>query len=187
MERIVIVDGNDNFIGEEDKDKCHNGNGILHRGFLAMVLNGDGELLLARRSEKKRLWPAFWDGTVASHPATGEDYVKASERRLIQEIGLSTDNIKYLFKFQYHAKYKDVGSENEICAVTLVRGVDTGTIFPNRAEIASVRTITQRALAEDITKNPGAYTPWLILALEHINEQGLIMSDFRDREEALRA
>jgi hypothetical protein len=28
MERIVIVDGNDNFIGEEDKDKCHD---ITHK------------------------------------------------------------------------------------------------------------------------------------------------------------
>jgi isopentenyl-diphosphate delta-isomerase len=186
MEWIVIVDGDDNPIGEEDKDKCHNANGILHRGFLAMVLNGDGELLLARRSQKKRLWPGFWDGTVASHVAAGEGYVEASKRRLVQEIGLSTDNIKYLFKFQYHARYKEAGSESEICAVTLVSGVDTGTIFPNSDEITSVRTITLRALTEEITKNPGAYAPWLILALEHVNEQGLTISDFRNREEALR-
>ena len=186
MEQIVIVDGNDNLIGEEEKDKCHDGDGILHRGFLVMVLNGDGELLLARRSEKKRLWPGFWDGTVASHVAAGEDYVQASKRRLVQEIGLSTDNIKYLFKFQYHARYKDVGAESEICAVTLVNGVDTGTIFPSSDEITSVRTITLQALTEDITKNPGEYTPWLILALGHMNEQGLTMPGFRSRAEALR-
>jgi len=186
MERIVIVDGNDNLIGEEDKDKCHDGDGILHRGFVAMVLSGEGELLLARRSGKKRLWPGFWDGTVASHLAGGEDYVTASKRRLVEEIGLSADDVKYLFKFQYRAKYKDVGAENEICAVTMVDGVDIGTIFPNSAEIVSVRTITQQALTEDMTKNPGAYTPWLILALEHINEQGLIISDFRNRAVALR-
>jgi isopentenyl-diphosphate delta-isomerase len=186
MERIVIVDGNDNPIGEEDKDKCHNGNGILHRGFLAMVLNADGELLLARRSGEKKLWPGFWDGTVASHVVAGEGYIEASKRRLVQEIGLSTDNIKYLFKFQYHARYKDAGSESEICAVTLVNGVDTETIFPNSNEITSVRMITLRALVEEITKDPGAYTPWLILALEHMNEQGFAISDFRNREEALR-
>ncbi len=186
MEQIVIVDGNDNLIGEEEKDRCHDGNGILHRGFLVMVFNGDGELLLARRSEKKRLWPGFWDGTAASHVAAGEDYVQASKRRLVQEIGLSADNIKYLFKFQYHAKYKDVGSENEICAVTLVDGVDTWAIFPDSDEITSVRTVTPQALVEDIKKNPGAYTPWLILALEHMNEQGLTMSDLRNRAEAPR-
>jgi isopentenyl-diphosphate delta-isomerase len=151
-----------------------------------MVLNGDGELLLARRSEKKRLWPGFWDGTVASHVVSGEDYVMASKRRLLQEIGLSTDDIKYLFKFQYQAKYKNIGSENEICSVTMVNGVDAEAIFPSRDEITSVKTITLQALTEDIVKNPGVYTPWLVLALEHINEQGLTLSDSGNRARALR-
>lgn len=39
MEHIVIIDEKDNCIGEEEKEKCHDGNGILHRGFLAMVFN----------------------------------------------------------------------------------------------------------------------------------------------------
>jgi len=50
MEHIIIIDEDDNYIGEEDKEKCHDGNGILHRGFLAMVFNNAGELLLAQRS-----------------------------------------------------------------------------------------------------------------------------------------
>jgi isopentenyl-diphosphate delta-isomerase len=187
MKRIVIVDGDDNIIGEEDKDKCHDGNGILHRGFLAMVLNEDGELLLARRSKKKRLWPGFWDGTVASHLAAGEDYFEASRRRLVEEMGLSTDDIRYLFKFQYHAKYGDAGSENEICAVTLVDGVDTGTIFPRSDEIMSVRTVAPQALMQDLMINPGAYTPWLILALKYMNEQGLSLHGIRERQQALRS
>lgn len=174
MERIVIVDGNDNLIGEEEKEKCHDGDGILHRGFLSMVFNGTGELLLARRSEKKMLWPGFWDGTVASHVWIEEDYVKASKRRLIQEIGLETNNIKYLFKFQYHVKYKNIGSENEICAVTMVDGIDTERIFINNKEISAIKAITPRALMEDIRKNGNKYTPWLILAMEHMKQRRLL-------------
>ena len=151
-----------------------------------MVLNRDGELLLARRSEEKRLWPGFWDGTVASHVAAGEDYFTASKRRLIQEIGLSTDGIKYLFKFQYHARYKDIGSESEICAVTLVGGVDLMTIFPSSDEITSIRGINLLALMEDVVRNPGVYTPWLILTLEHMNEQGLILHGSPNRQQLLR-
>jgi len=112
VEHIVIVDENDNYVGEEEKGKCHDGKGILHRGFLIMVFNKTGELLLARRSNKKRLWPGFWDGTVASHVIEEEDYIQASKRRLLQEIGVSTDKLKYLFKFRYHIGYKDIGSEN---------------------------------------------------------------------------
>ncbi len=86
MENIVVVDDNDNLIGEEEKEKCHNGNGILHRGFLVMVFNRDGELFLTRRSEEKPLWPGYWDGTVASHVWRGEDYVHASRRRLVPSL-----------------------------------------------------------------------------------------------------
>ena len=178
MEQIVIVDGDDNFIGEEEKDKCHDGDGILHRGFLVMVTDGDG-VLLAQRSMKKRLWPGFWDGTIASHVGAGEDYLRASKRRLVQELGLLTDDLEYLFKFRYHAKYGDIGAEREICAVTLVEGVDPGTIFPSSDEIMSLRTVAQEELMEDIRKNPGVYTPWLILAMEHMNERGLTLSGSR--------
>jgi len=37
LEQIIIVDENDNCLGLEEKGKCHEGDGILHRAFLAMV------------------------------------------------------------------------------------------------------------------------------------------------------
>jgi isopentenyl-diphosphate Delta-isomerase len=173
MEHIVIVDENDNLIGEEDKERCHDGNGILHRGFLAMVFNRQGELFLTRRSEGKRLWPGFWDGTVASHVINGEDYVLASKRRLAQEIGLSADSIKYLFKFQYYVRFGKIGSENEICAVTIVDNIDTDKLSINREEISAVKTISMQALMEELTRNKEIYTPWLILAVENMRQRGL--------------
>ncbi len=173
MEHIVIVDEDDNLIGEEDKERCHDGNGILHRGFLSMVFNRRGELLLTRRSEGKRLWPGFWDGTVASHVIAGEDYVRATKRRLGQEIGLSADGIKYLFKFQYYVRYGEIGSENEICAVTIVDNIDTDKLSINREEISTVKTMSLQALMEDLAKNKEMYTPWLILAMENMHQRGL--------------
>jgi isopentenyl-diphosphate delta-isomerase len=173
VEHIVIVDETDNYIGEEEKEKCHDGNGILHRGFLVMVFNSRGELLLCRRSNKKRLWPGFWDGTVASHVINGEDYIQASKRRLFQEIGLSTENIKYLFKFRYHVRYKNIGSENEICGVTMVDDIDTVRMFLNNEEISAIKTIALPMLMEDVNKNKNLYTPWLILAIEYMKKQKL--------------
>ncbi len=174
MEQIVIVDEEDNYIGEEDKEKCHDGDGILHRGFLAMVFNRRGELFLTRRSARKRLWPGFWDGTVASHVRTGEDYEQASKRRLKQEIGLATDQVRYLFKFCYRAGYKGVGAEHEICAVTAVTGIDGGSIIPDGDEISEVRTISPARLIRETRDKRGAYTPWLAIAVERMAEQGLL-------------
>jgi isopentenyl-diphosphate delta-isomerase len=170
MQQIVIVDENDNFIGEEEKEKCHDGSGILHRGFLVMIFNNKGELLLARRSKKKRLWPGFWDGTIASHVVKGEDYVQASKRRLAEEIGLININVKYLFKFRYFVRYKNIGAENEICGVIMVNGIDTGRIFPDSNEISDIKFISTQVLIEDFKKNGNEYTPWLILAMNHMNK-----------------
>lgn len=134
-----------------------------------MVFNAAGELMLTRRSEKKRLWPGFWDGTVASHVLQGENYEQASVRRLAQEIGLITHTIKYLFKFHYKAGYKDIGTEHEICAVTMVNNADLGTILLNDEEISETRSICMQELIEGLETNRNEYTPWLILAVDHMN------------------
>ena len=76
-EFVILVDGNDNPIGKEEKVKCHLPDGKLHRAFTALIFNKDGKLLLTKRSDSKMLWPGDWDGTVASHPREGETYVSS--------------------------------------------------------------------------------------------------------------
>ena len=56
-EFVILVDGNDNPIGKEEKVKCHLPNGKLHRAFTALIYNKDGKLLLTQRSDSKMLWP----------------------------------------------------------------------------------------------------------------------------------
>ena len=112
-EYVILVDQNDNPIGKEDKVKCHLPNGKLHRAFTALIFNGEGKLLLTKRSEGKMLWPNDWDGTVASHPRESETYVSSAERRMPEEIGIAC-KMNYVNRFEYHVPYKDIGSENEI-------------------------------------------------------------------------
>jgi isopentenyl-diphosphate delta-isomerase len=176
VEQIIVVDEDDNVIGEEDKEKCHDGDGILHRAFLSMVFNRSGELLLTRRSMVKRLWPGYWDGTVASHTLKGEDYEQASRRRLKQEIGLVADNVQYLFKFRYNVRYKNIGSENEICAVTVVRDVDDNRIAPDRKEISDVRAVAIQDLRNEVRAHESDFTPWLILAMGYMERPGAPLS-----------
>lgn len=176
MQQILIVDEQDNVIGEGDKEKCHDGSGILHRAFLAMVFNGAGELYLTRRSGKKRLWPGFWDGTVASHVLRGEDYEQASRRRLAEEIGLTTGDVTYLFKFQYRVGYMDIGAENEICAVTATKSVEAAMLIPDPEEISEIKVIDLQSLVRDMQVNGHIYAPWLVLAVEHMAERNLLWS-----------
>ena len=163
-EYVILVDQDDNPIGKEDKVKCHLPNGKLHRAFTALIFNGDGKLLLTKRSEGKMLWPNDWDGTVASHPRESETYVSSAERRMPEEIGISC-KMNYVNKFEYHVLYKDIGSENEICG-TLIGMVDS---FDNscmiKDEISEVKWINPDELKNELEQNRDTYCPWMVIAL----------------------
>ena len=155
-EYVIVVDKNDKPIGKEEKVKCHLPNGKLHRAFSALLFDKEGRLVITRRSSNKMLWPGDWDGTVASHPRESENYVSSAERRMPEEIGISC-KFDYLFKFEYHVPYKDVGSENEICG-TLIGVIENSTQFNLvKDEISETKWITADELIEDMQKKTEIY------------------------------
>lgn len=164
-EYLVLVDENDNPIGKEEKVKCHLPNGILHRAFTALLFDKNGRLVLTKRAKEKMLWPGDWDGTVASHPRESETYVSSGERRMPEELGIQC-KLDYLFKFEYHVPYKDVGSENEICG-TLIGIIEESTQFTQiEGEIDEIKWISAKELLSELKINPKIYCPWMIIALE---------------------
>ena len=168
-EYLILVDKNDNPIGTEEKVKCHLPNGKLHRAFTVLLFNKDRNLLLTRRSSNKMLWPGDWDGTVASHPRQSETYVSSAERRLPEELGISC-KLDYLFKFEYHVPYKNIGSENEICGTLIGIVDDPSKIKLAKEEISDIKWVTLDDLLEDVKKSPHLYCPWMIVALYFLSE-----------------
>jgi len=163
-EYVILVDQDDNPIGKEDKVKCHLPNGKLHRAFSALIFNGEGKLLLTKRSEGKMLWPNNWDGTVASHPRESETYVSSAERRMPEEIGIDC-KVSYVNKFEYHVPYKDIGSENEICG-TLIGAIDSfdkSSLIKD--EISEIKWISPDELKNELEQNRDVYCPWMAIAL----------------------
>jgi isopentenyl-diphosphate delta-isomerase len=163
-EYLILVDENDNPIGFEEKVKCHLPDGKLHRAFTVLLFDKDGKLLLTRRSQSKMLWPGDWDGTVASHPRKSETYVSSAQRRLPEEIGASCD-LDYLFKFEYHVPYKNIGSENEICGALIGHVPESFQTKLVQDEISEVKWLNNEELYSDMEKNPQIYCPWMIVAL----------------------
>ena len=164
-EYLILVDGNDNPIGKEEKVKCHLPNGILHRAFTALLFDKKGRLVLTKRAKEKMLWPGDWDGTVASHPRESETYASSGERRMPEELGIQC-KLNYLFKFEYHVPYKDVGSENEICG-TLIGIIEDSTQFTQiEGEIDEIKWISAKELLSELKINPKIYCPWMIIALD---------------------
>ncbi len=166
FKQLILVDGNDNILGFENKEKCHNGNGILHRAFSIFVFNNKKELLIQQRSKFKRLWPLYWSNTCCSHPRRNETIDRSTKRRLKEEIGIFCD-LKYLFKFQYQAKYQEKGSENELCYV-LIGKYEKSITKPDPKEISDFKWINLDNLEIDIKKNPHKYTPWFKLETKEL-------------------
>lgn len=178
MSKLIVVDKQDKIIGFEEKEKCHDGDGILHRAFSIFIFNDKKELLIQQRSEFKRLWPLYWSNTCCSHPRFNENLIESVEKRLKQECGISC-LLKELYKFQYSAKYKDKGSENEICSVLIGRLSDEQNIVPNPEEIADYKWVNIDELKKDIKEDPNKYSPWFKIEIKKL------FSDCLDKIEEL--
>jgi len=163
-EYLILVDEKDNPIGTEEKIKCHLPNGLLHRAFTALIFDKNGRLVLTKRAKEKMLWPNDWDGTVASHPRESETYVSSGERRMPEELGIQC-KLDYLFKFEYHVPYKDVGSENEICGTLIGIADDSSQFRQIEGEIDEIKWISAKDLLSELKTNPKIYCPWMIIAL----------------------
>ena len=163
-EYVILVDQNDHPIGKEEKVKCHLPNGKLHRAFTALIFNGEGKLLLTKRSDKKMLWPSYWDGTIASHPRESETYVSSAERRMPEEIGIDC-KMNYMNKFEYHVPYKDIGSENEICGTLIGIVDDFDETCLIKDEISEIKWIDPDELKNELQQNMDVYCPWMVIAL----------------------
>lgn len=162
--RVVLVDARDNALGEAAIVPCHALPGRKHRAFTALVLDADGRIVLAQRAPGKMLWHGSWDGTVASHPRAGESYVAAGEKRLVEELGVRCSLIE-CGRFDYRARFGDVGAEHEVCC-TLVGRLDAGArLAPDPAEIAAIRRPTAAELLVRVRERPDELCPWLFLAL----------------------
>ncbi|MCP5105579.1 MAG: isopentenyl-diphosphate Delta-isomerase [bacterium] len=154
---LILVDGSDTILGYEEKTQCHRGQGKLHRAFSIFIFNTGGQVLMQQRSAVKPLWPLYWSNSVCSHPRKGEEYLEAAQRRLEEEIGIQTP-LRFLFKFQYQAPFKNVGAENELCAVFIGQSDDPVTVDPR--EIAQCKYIHPGELDRDLRDHPHIYTPW---------------------------
>ena len=159
-EPLVLVNDADDEVGFASKQRCHDGEGLLHRAFSVFLFSPQGEVLLQQRSGQKRLWPGVWSTTCCSHPRRGESLRAAVQRRLHEELALEAP-VHFLFKFRYHARYEAAGAEHEICHVYAGPLIGQPAVNPN--EIAATVMMPPAALDRELADRPEIYTPWLKL------------------------
>ena len=149
---------------------AHRGAGKLHLAFSIFLFDGPDWVLLQRRSEDKPLWPGFWANSCCSHPRRGETVDSAVTRRLSEELGVGT-SLEHVYDFQYRARYGDLGTEHELCAVYAGQYSRHADLAVNRTEIQDYGWFSRREVDRRISRTPGAFAPWFLLEWKELSKR----------------
>jgi len=157
MEKVILVDKDDNQVGIEEKIKAHK-EGILHRALSVFVFNSKGEMLLQKRAAHKYHSAGLWSNACCSHPRPGEKTEDAAQRRIKEEMGFDC-SLEEIFVFLYRKQFDNGLTEHELDHVFI--GVSDDIIpKPSPDEVEDWKFMKVLELEEDIKNNPNDYTYW---------------------------
>ncbi len=157
-EELILVDEHDRELGTKSKGECHDGEGTLHRAFSVFLFDPQGRLLIQQRAADKRLWPGYWANSCCSHPRAGENMEEATARRIAEELGASAE-LEFIYKFRYHARYENLGSEHELCWVYVGRTAESD-VRVNPSEIADWKFLAPEAVDDLVADKSAPVAPW---------------------------
>lgn len=169
-EDLILVDEKGCITGYASKLSAHRGSGKLHLAFSIFLFDGPDWVLLQRRSEHKPLWPGFWANSCCSHPRRGETTDSAVTRRLSEELGVRTP-LEHVYDFRYRARYGDLGTEHELCAVYAGQYSRDGDLAVNRTEIQDYGWFSRREVDRRIGRHSDAFAPWFLLEWDELSRR----------------
>ena len=125
-------------------------------------------MLIQQRSLSKYHSPGLWTNACCSHPAPNESIIQAGNRRLKEELGLSTELVD-AFNFEYRETFENNLTEHELDHVLV--GYSEENPILNQEEAKDYRWITWANLLEEINLNPENFTIWFkIILTKHIEK-----------------
>jgi isopentenyl-diphosphate delta-isomerase len=165
-EQVVLVDEEDREVGVASKLKAHQ-EGQLHRAFSVLVFDSAGSMLLQRRSAAKYHSAGLWSNSCCGHPRPGEVLQAAAERRLREELGLDVA-LQHDFSFIYQASLEGDMHEHELDHVFV--GYSDAAPVPDSGEVSEWRRVSSRALLEEMSADPAAFTAWFHILMRRAEE-----------------
>ncbi len=155
-EKVILVNENDEQIGLMEKIEAHE-KALLHRAFSVFVYNEKGEVMLQQRALSKYHSPGLWTNTCCSHQREGESNIDAGKRRLMEEMGFTTD-LEETISFIYKAPFDNGLSEHEYDYILIGKYNDEPNVNPD--EVAAWKWMSLEDIQKDLKENPEIYTAW---------------------------
>lgn len=169
LDKVILVDEQDNPVGEMDKIEAHLGKARLHRAISVFLFRKSKkdpskiELLIQQRSFKKIVGAHQWANTTCGNVRPTETNQECVFRRLRQELGIAEVKVEKGYAFRYQARCNDQFSENEFDHLYL--GWYDGEVKPNPEEIQEHQWLEWKKIIKDINNVPGEKSPWFKIML----------------------
>ena len=176
-ENCILVDEDDNIIGNDSKVNCHLGDGKLHRAFSVLLFNNSGDLLIQKRAREKITFPSIWANSCCSHPLHIESEINgiegaknAAKRKMEQELGIDPKEIdlnklNYITKMRYKARADEKWIEYEIDYIFAIK-CDV-EIAPNKSEIEDAKYVNPEELENIFQDGKSRIGPWFRIIKEN--------------------
>ena len=168
-EQVILVNEKDEVLGLMPKMEAHE-KAKLHRAFSVFIYNENNQLMLQQRALSKYHTPGLWTNTCCSHQRLGETNIEAGKRRLMEEMGFTTE-LEESISFIYKAPFENGLTEHEFDYILIGKFNDNPN--PNPKEVASWKWVDLEDLKIDIATNPSLYTAWFKIIFEKLYQNML--------------
>lgn len=169
IEYVQYVDKAGRPTGEiAEKYAAHNNATKTHLAFSCYIFNENGELLVTKRAETKKVWPGVWSNSVCGHVSPNERVEDAVIRRVNYELGIKIYNLVCIKKeYRYITTPFNGVIENEFCPIFVATTKDI--VMPNPVEVSDNKWVNfkdySKALKADSTD---AWSWWSKDQYKHI-------------------
>jgi len=185
VNQVVLVDENDKEIGTADKLIVHQ-KGLLHRAFSVFIFRRRADklqLLLQQRQLSKYHCGGLWSNACCSHPRPNEPVLDAGERRLQEELGITT-KLMQVDSFVYRAVLDNGLIEHEYDHI-LFGSLASEDFDFSKEEVMAVKWINVDCLLQLLSSTPSDFTPWFQPALSIALNSIAIINRMVDKEAAV--
>jgi isopentenyldiphosphate isomerase len=131
-EFLEVINEHGDTIKTLPRSVVHGDPSLMHRVVHLLVFNGNGALLLQKRSINKDVAPGKWDTSVGGHVNAGETIFKALGREMEEELGITACKPEFLYTYIHSNPYESELVYTHSC-------VHSGRIKFNEDEIDEVR------------------------------------------------
>ena len=158
MEYLDIVDEENNLTGKtEERDIIHE-KGLWHREISVWIMNQYGEVLLQKRSAKKKQGANKWS-ICAGHVDIGEQPIQAAIREIEEELGIKVEEseLRYLFTEKVATTFPN--SYNNVFSYKyfLKTNIDIDEYIINLDELSELKYISLNELEQLTIEKPSNY------------------------------